>query len=260
MGYKTRLFLPIWIAGIAGVISFLFVDLYELISMLPFPPGEAQELPPPVLLKIATFVQPAVFVTAATLVGLFLAEKVGLHAPAAEAWARREEFFSELRPQILPGIIAGILCGSALIGIWLVFTPFLTPEFVSQAERFNKFIPTAVRFLYGGLTEEVLLRWGMMTFLVWLFWRLFQKGAGKPRPAFVVAAILISAFIFAVGHLPLAIALAGQTSVPMIGFVIIGNSLFGIVAGFLYWRKGLESAMIAHIFTHMVLVLAIGLG
>lgn len=23
------------------------------------------------------------------------------------------------------------------------------------------------RFLYGGLTEEILLRWGVMTFLVW---------------------------------------------------------------------------------------------
>lgn len=260
MGYKARLFLVLWIPGIIGVLSLLLIDLHALIAMLPLPPGEVNELPPPALLKIASVFQPAIFVTIATLAGVLLAQKVGLHAPAAEGLARREGFYSKLRPQIVPGIIAGILCGAALTGLWLASKPFLTPEFATRAEEFNKLLPVAVRFLSGGITEEVLLRWGMMTFLVWASWRIFQKGSGEPRAAYFIGAILISALLFAIGHLPVAFALAGELTAPLVAFVIAGNSLFGIVAGFLYWKKGLETAMIAHIFAHVVLVTAIALA
>ena len=34
------------------------------------------------------------------------------------------------------------------------------------------------------------------------------------------------------------------------------NALFGFVAGFLYWRRGLEAAMIAHMVAHLIMVSA----
>jgi hypothetical protein len=42
----------------------------------------------------------------------------------------------------------------------------------------------------------------------------------------------------------------------MTTYVIIANSAFGFIAGFLYWRKGLESAIIAHMLTHVLLFAA----
>lgn len=39
-------------------------------------------------------------------------------------------------------------------------------------------------------------------------------------------------------------------------FVIVSNSAFGLIAGYLYWRKGLESAVLAHALTHIVLFTA----
>jgi membrane protease YdiL (CAAX protease family) len=33
----------------------------------------------------------------------------------------------------------------------------------------------------------------------------------------------------------------------------------GLIFGWLYWKKGLESAFIAHVFIHVVLVIADGL-
>jgi hypothetical protein len=47
---------------------------------------------------------------------------------------------------------------------------------------------------------------------------------------------------------------------PLVVYVISANSLFGFVAGFLYWRRGLEAAMIAHMFAHVVLLAAIFLS
>jgi len=43
-------------------------------------------------------------------------------------------------------------------------------------------------------------------------------------------------------------------------FVVAGNSVFGLIAGYLYWRRGLESAIIAHMLTHVVLYIASYLG
>jgi membrane protease YdiL (CAAX protease family) len=94
-----------------------------------------------------------------------------------------------------------------------------------------------------------------MTLLVWVGWRLFQKGQSKPASSSFVFAILISAFVFGVGHLPVAIML-GETGAAVVLFVIVANSAFGIVAGYLYWKYGLESAMIAHVLGHVILAAA----
>jgi hypothetical protein len=255
-----RLFLVLWVLGIAGVLSFLLMDLETLIAMMPLPEDQKAEMPPWYVLKLASVAQPAILVTLAVLIGMWLAPKVGLRAPVSEAFAERRPILSELRSLILPGMVAGILSGIAIVACWLVFRPFLDAEFAARSEAFNKLVPAAVRFLYGGLTEEVLLRWGMMTFLVWLIWRLFGRGSERPASSTFVAAIAVSALLFGAGHLPVASLLSGGLTIPLTLFVISANSIFGIVAGFLYWRLGLESAMIAHIFAHVVLLSAVKLA
>ena len=245
-------------AGLLGVASFLFVDLHALIEAMPLPEGvTVPELPPPAVFKIISLIQPAVLTTLAVAVGVWLSAKVGLHSPAAEAAASGEPFFTKLKPQILPGVIAGLASGVAIVVGWIIAKPFLLAEFVTRAQGFNKFMPHITRFLYGGFTEELLLRWGVMTFLVWAAWRAFQKGEGSPRSGYFVGAIVVSALVFGMGHLPLAYMLAGALTLPLVVYVITVNSIFGIVAGFLYWKKGLEAAMIAHIFAHVVLISAI---
>ena len=244
-----------------GVLSFLLVDLEALIRAVPLPEGTPPpDLPPAWLFKIISLIQPTVIVTVAVLVGVALAAKVGLHAPAAEAAANGEDLLAKIKPQILPGVIAGLLSGVAIVLSWVVAKPFFTDEFIERAEQFNKLLPAITRFLYGGFTEEILLRWGFMTFLVWALWRLFQSGVGVPKPVYVVAAIVVSALVFGIGHLPIASMLAGGLTGPLVIYVITANSIFGLAAGFLYWRRGLESAIIAHISAHVVLITAIYLA
>jgi hypothetical protein len=47
-----------------------------------------------------------------------------------------------------------------------------------------------------------------------------------------------------------------EATLALMLFVIVGNSAFGLIAGYLYWKKGLESAMLAHALTHIVLFAA----
>jgi hypothetical protein len=258
MSVKARLFWIIWAAGMVGVLSFLLVDLPALVASIPLPPGTPPvKLPPPAVFKLLSLIQPAVLITVAVLVGNFLAPQVGLRAPVAEALAKREDWFARLKPQILPGVVAGVVCGVLAVACWVVAKPHLAPQFVARAQDFNRMLPDATRFLYGGFTEEVLLRWGLMTFLVWVPWRLAKRPAGRPAAGWVVAAVVGSALAFGAGHLPIAALLSGGLTLPLVLYVVTANALFGLFAGSLYWRRGLESAIVAHMAIHVVLLIAI---
>jgi hypothetical protein len=259
MNFKTRLFVILWVAGVVGVLSFLLVDLKALLAVLPVPAGT--KIPPVTpALKFLSLIQPTVLLSIAVLIGVALASKVGLSSPVAEAVAGNGQLASALKPQIFPGLIGGFIGGLGVIFSWIVWKPFLPPEFVARSVEFNKLLPVPTRLLYGGFTEELLLRWGLMTLLVWTAWRLFQKGKGKPQTVYLVGAIIASSVIFGLGHLPLVFLLFPGASIAPVTFVIVSNSFFGLIAGYLYWKKGLESAMIAHMLAHVVMLTAIFIG
>jgi membrane protease YdiL (CAAX protease family) len=50
----------------------------------------------------------------------------------------------------------------------------------------------------------------------------------------------------------MAIRLVGVLTVEMLAYVLAGNTVFGIVAGYLYWTWGLETAILAHAGAHVV--------
>lgn len=259
MSFKTRLFLILWVAGLAGILSFLLVDLAGMLAILPV--TAAKEMPfPPLVIKLLGLIQPTILMSLAVVVGVTLAPKVGLSAPAAEAAASDGQVSSALKPQVIPGLIGGVVGGIAILASWLLWKPFLPLEFVKRAEELNKFLPFLTRLLYGGITEELLLRWGVMSFLVWVAWRLLQRGQDRPRTIYFVSAILISSLVFGIGHLPIASALGVGLTSAIVFYVVIANSVFGLIAGFLYWKKGLEAAIIAHMMAHVVIVTAIYVG
>ena len=256
---KTKVFAILWLAGMAGVLSFLLIDLSAFLANLPATAGS--EMPfHPLLVKLLSVVQTAFLLTIAIFIGIQLAPRLGLSAPAAEALASSNSFISALKPQVLPGLFGGFIGGVAIFSIWLLFRPILPPVFVMRAEKLNSSMPLLTRLLYGGITEELLVRWGLLTLLVWAAWRIFHRGRGTPRAIYFVSAIVISSLVFGLGHLPLALALGVAFTLPIIAFIVLANSLFGLIAGYLYWQKGLEAAIIAHMSTHVVIVTAIHLA
>ena len=92
-----------------------------------------------------------------------------------------------------------------------------------------------------------------MTFLVWIMWFVLQRAEGTLHIGFIMLAVVISSSVFGFGHLPIAFALSSQVTTSLILYVVIGNSLFGLIAGYLYWHTGLEAAMIAHMLVHGVM-------
>ena len=115
-------------------------------------------------------------------------------------------------------------------------------------------IPLATRLLYGGVTEELLTRWGMMSFFAWILWR--STGGGQVRAFIMWAAIVIAAALFAAGHLPFLFTIAAQPRPALVLAVLTGNFIPGLIFGWLFWRRGLEAAILSHGFAHFINALA----
>jgi hypothetical protein len=150
--------------GIMGVASFLLVPMEK------FAPVEMD----PMLLRSLAVLQPAMLVVAFASLGAWAAPKVGLDAPAVRAWAESRPVGPQLSRQLPSAAIVGV----AVAAILLAYVANLRPTEAGAALfRFNP--PLASRLLYGGLTEELLMRWCMMSLLVWLAWRV----GARPCPA-----------------------------------------------------------------------------
>jgi membrane protease YdiL (CAAX protease family) len=105
---------------------------------------------------------------------------------------------------------------------------------------------------YGGISEELLLRLFVMSFFVWLGHFISKTAEGTPTATVIWIANILAAVLFGLGHLP-----AMSFQVPLTALVItrtvILNGLLGIVFGWLYWKRGLEAAMISHFSADLIL-------
>jgi membrane protease YdiL (CAAX protease family) len=110
-----------------------------------------------------------------------------------------------------------------------------------------------VRFLYGGITEELMLRFGLMSVLAFVGWRITGRRADGPQPGVVRAAIVIAAVLFGLGHLP-ALAQSADLTPALVVRTVLLNAVAGVLFGWLYWRRSLEAAMVAHASFHVPLV------
>ena len=235
-----KLGLTLWLLGLPGVAAVVW-------ALLPPLAAHAELLRWPLwAVLLLSGAQTAALLALAVAVGVWLAPRVGLSAPAVSAWVAGRPVAPALRPQWLPGV-----CGGVAGAVWLWGLSLVQPAALRPADPASA-MPLLVKLLYGGITEELLMRWGVMTLLLWLLWRLGQRGRGAPAWGLVVVAVVLSALLFALGHLPAAQSLAGVLTPEVVVFVLVGNTAFGLVAGWLYARHGLEAAMVAHVLAHAV--------
>lgn len=103
---------------------------------------------------------------------------------------------------------------------------------------------------YGGIVEEIQLRLFLLTLIAWLLTRLHVS-----RPLALGIAIVAAALLFGAGHLPLAAKLT-TLDAAAIARVVGYNALLGLGFGWLYCKRGIEHAMIAHFCADFVLHVA----
>jgi membrane protease YdiL (CAAX protease family) len=215
-------------------------------------------MPLPLLLTIQITEQVVVFALAVAI-GLFFANRIGLGLPIVEAKLRGEAVGDKVRSMLPISVILGVVGGLLIIGLEVVvFQPALKAELADKASALTSAAanPAAWKgFLasfYGGFDEEILLRLLVMSFLAWLGRFISKTADGKPTVAVLWIANVLAAVLFGLGHLPTTALLVPLTPLVILRAIVL-NGVAGIAFGYLYFTRGLESAMISHFSADLVL-------
>ena len=91
-----------------------------------------------------------------------------------------------------------------------------------------------------------------MSFLAWLGRFISKTADGKPTVAVLWIANVLAAVLFGLGHLPTTALLVPLTPLVILRAIVL-NGVAGIAFGYLYFTRGLESAMISHFSADLVL-------
>ncbi len=243
MKNKLKLGLALFLIGMLGIITLLTVTV-PLDSI----PNEVLDYLSPGMIKVLILVNPVILLLIAVIVGSLLADKVGLKVPAVAHVLNIEKPAIRFQEQMMYGILIGLFAGLLLIMIRLAFGQ-LIPEVFAQLENNVQTTPLA-RIGYGGFTEEIIFRYGFMSFVVWVVFKISRK---LNAPTYW-SGIIIASVLFGIGHFPVAIAAVDRPDVLFLAYILLGNTTGAVFFGWLYWRKGLESAFAGHIFAHVAMM------
>lgn len=250
---KTTLKISIFLAVICFVTGLVMLP-YQLDSLQNLLPPEEykktiNELPFPLyVLFIITSVQLAVMGFILTFLGVTLAKKtnlkLGILTSLFDKNEKREKI--EKKPLFL----------SIALGVFTAFILAASDKFyfshyiekIKESEPTFNFLGMVTGVLYGGIIEEVMMRLFLMSLLVWIFMKLFKNKLHW-------IAIILSSLVFAAGHLPATEALFGEINTILLARCILLNGIGGIFFGYLYWKKGFEYGVFAHMSTHIALQL-----
>jgi membrane protease YdiL (CAAX protease family) len=230
---------------VIGLIAGALVGLNQL-RMMPVAQVNAMlaQVGSPLVLALIPGVQSALLVVVSSILGLRMATRVGLNtAVVIDA------------PGLRIAMVMAIVLGAVIVGsdVW-VFAPYL-PATIDVPFSWLGLVSSV---LYGGIVEEILLRLFVMTLIVWLMSKVLGLfGTQHTLPVWVFWwAIVLSALLFAAGHLPVTFAslcTPGSDCTPLIIRALLLNGIGGLGFGYLYWRYGLTTAMVAHMATHVVM-------
>ncbi len=200
-----------------------------------------------VYIFLVQIIQSAVLFSIAIFIGLFLSEKTGFQLPLLTAIVNKNS-----PKKIIKNIVGASLFWGAVSGILIYAADFLfVIPGISTHQTIAPVWQTLLASFYGGITEEILMRLFLMTLFVWLGMKIFKQK--KPSNVIVIFSIILAAAIFGLGHLPITASLTKITPLVVMRAIIL-NGIGGIIFGYLYWKKGLESAIISHFATDIFLL------
>lgn len=153
-----------------------------------------------------------------------------------------------VRRLLLRSLTWGAMVGAILVAAEvLFFAPRLPQEFD---------IPLWKRLLagvlYGGVTEELLTRLFLVSLFAWVFRLVWASPHDVPGSGAFWSVIVITAVAFGALHLPMTAAITPLSPL-LVGRALLLNGFAGVVFGFLFWRHGLEAAIVAHASARLVL-------
>lgn len=174
------------------------------------------------------------------IIGIIMATKVNL-------WKRFKIDKKAITITLIIAVIGALVLFPGDKLIFGSFSSFVNEQYTTS--------PTIYKILggllVGGIIEEVMMRLFFMSLLVLIISKLFYKDKKEiPIKVYIISNI-ISALLFAAGHLPSTITMTTLTPVLIIRCFLFNGGL-GLAFGYLYRKYGVEYAMIAHGLCHLI--------
>lgn len=243
----------------------LTASIISTIAVLPYAftlAGDAlqSEIAWPFFILI-TIVQSSILFAIVIFFGIIISKKVGLSIPVIEDYIQNNQYKQRIKFILSRSIPIGIATGMVIILIDIIFYK----SGVAINLWTGQMPPFWMGFLasfYGGIGEEILLRLFFMSFIVWLFSKFNKDKNIINNNILMWSAIMLSSIIFGLGHLPITSTVVSLTPLVIVRAITL-NGIGGMVFGWLYWKNGLESAMVAHfsadLALHMILPLLLSI-
>jgi len=232
---RLRLWLALVALAAAGLLAatpFLLPVLQQLLAGRPLP------LSAGVVLGLQD-VQVLIFTALLVAVGVWTAPPLGLDAPLVRARLAGQAVSARLLGLLPASVLGGTLAALAVLAL----SQALRARLPADLGVFPAMHPwaAATGAFYGGIVEELLFRWGLLSLLAFALVRL-----GASRGVGFWVANVVAALAFGAAHLPAALQLGVPRTPLVVGYLLAANALAGLVFGFCFRRRGLESAMLAH--------------
>ena len=194
-------------------------------------------------LIILSAVQGSLLVAVCCFFGYILADKTGLWIPL---YIERDKLFKTIA-----------LATSAGLVFSLDYWTFGACEPLIQSSITGAGLSAAgfgAAVLYGGIVEKILMRLFLMSLIAFILWKLFFRNTSKNKlpDKIFISANIISALLFAAGHLPATAAAFGALTPMLLARCFLLNGIFGLLFGRLYRRYGIWYAMAAHMLVHII--------
>src|SRR5579875_2331785 len=203
------------------------------------------------VLLLLQWLQSGVLLVVAVGLGLPIAHRIGLGAPLLEGLLAGKAVTAQAQALVGPALLLGLGPAALLLVLEIVvFWPRL-PEAMRTALPIPALWKRFLTCFYGGIAEELLCRLFLLSLFAWLLGFVWHLPGGQPAPGAFWLAAVVAALLFGLGHLPTTAALTRLTPL-LIGRAILLNGVVGIAFGYLFWRYGLEAAMLGHFCTDLV--------
>jgi hypothetical protein len=253
--FNGRLFFLLW-----GIASFGLIAIlpYDISLQKNSPQFTHLSLPLPVILLIQVGIQ-ILILGLLTGVGLWLAEPLDLGAPKLESWLEGKISIRDYYSSIILIVLIGLAVSALVFFVDIaILNPMIRGSLQSSGLKLTSIATPPIwegllASFYGGFTEEILLRLFLMTSLAWVGKKLFNRRNRLPTGGVMWISNLLAALVFGLSHLPSAISIGLPMTSLVIARILILNGLPGVVYGWLYWKQGLGSAMLAHLSSDILL-------
>ncbi|WP_018659949.1 CPBP family glutamic-type intramembrane protease [Allofustis seminis] len=209
----------------------------------------------PLSFSISSMIQPFLLGVGALVAGHILAHRLNLKSILYDV--KLKPLTKEQKPAwlalqktiLMQAITAGIVVAVVTVGFDAIFQSQL-PEILQKAS--NTLTPENIlsMVIYQGITEEILLRWGLMTISIYIF---SSQGENQQDWVFIAGIIFATILYLLTRYRSFSVMTSSLT--PLLGARLAIQSIGGIAFGILYWKHHLEAAIVGHITCQVMTVI-----